>query len=294
MPLQSKTLYGIIAVLVAVLVISSTLTVYYYSQYNQTLSSNSNLQSELQSATSKYSTLASKYNGVASSYNSAEASYNGSVSSFEKLASVYNSTSDSFLSVSNEFNMTFSLLVSAVSVLNTSDSAYVNSSKVLTQLWTQYVMVEGQYNQISTSFKTILSSFEADNNVTVQENIQPVSLSLLSSNILLNFGNGTSIWYNDTSIEPQWNLYVTTLFITSGNVNATYYPEYAEHLVTGIDGVLNNNTASDYWSIWTYNATSSWQMAQVGADLLPMYNGSVYGWAYCGPGVRLNPSCAAP
>ncbi len=101
-----------------------------------------------------------------------------------------------------------------------------------------------------------------------------------SSHILIDFGNGTRIWYNDTKFQPGWNLYVATQVITNGHINATYYPQYAAHFVTAIYNVAN--TKSEYWLLWTHNATASWQMAQVGADQLQVYNGSVYAWTYCG------------
>ncbi len=285
MPMQSRILYGIISLLVALLVISSTLTVYYYTVYNQASANSSKVESELASATTKYSSLASEYDGLIFTYN-------GSVTSFENLASVYNSTSASFLSVSNVFNQTFTLLVSAVSVLNTSDSAYINASQTLTQLWSQYLAITNQYKQLSSNFEAILSSFENKNNVNLHENIQPVPLTLLTSNILLDFGNGTNVWFNDTAVQPQWNLYIATLVITHGNMNASYYPQYGEHLVTGIDGV--QDTSNDYWLIWSYNSTASWQSPLVGADELPMYNGSIYAWTYCGPDESANPNCSAP
>ncbi len=101
-----------------------------------------------------------------------------------------------------------------------------------------------------------------------------------SSHILIDFGNGTRTWYNDTKFQPGWNLYVATEIVTNGHVNATYYPQYASHFVTAIYNVAN--TQSEYWLLWTYNATASWQMAQVGADQLQVNNGSVYAWTYCG------------
>lgn len=106
------------------------------------------------------------------------------------------------------------------------------------------------------------------------------------SNILTDYGNGTKTWHNDTKVEPGWNLYVTTQVITSGHVNATYYPQYGSHFVTAIYNLAN--TKDRYWLLWTYNATASWQMAQAGPDQLPMYNGSVYAWTYCGA------DCAKP
>ncbi len=271
---QKKTLYGIMAIMVALLVISSSLTLYYYYEYQQTSLNNNKTVSELQSATSKYSSLASNYNTILSTYN-------GSISSFEQLASAYNLTSANFLSVSKEFNVTFSLLANAVSELNTSEPAYVNASKMLSQLWIEYLTIANQYKELTSNFETILASFEGTNNVTLSEKIQPVSVSLLTSDILIDFGNGTYDWFNNTSVQPGWNFYVATLVVTGGNVNATWYPQYSEHFITGIDGVLNNNAQNEYWFLWTYNATSSWQVAQVGADQLMMYNGSVYAWTYC-------------
>ena len=99
-----------------------------------------------------------------------------------------------------------------------------------------------------------------------------------SSHFLIGFGNGTSLWFNDTRFQPGLNVYVATQIITNGHINSTYYPEYSSHLVTAIYDLANQG--NDYWGLWSYNATSSWQMAQVGADLLPLYNGSVFAWTY--------------
>jgi hypothetical protein len=108
------------------------------------------------------------------------------------------------------------------------------------------------------------------------------------SNVLFEFGNGTKLWFNNTRVPIGWNVYNVTLYLTHGNINATYYPKYGEHFVTGIEGV--QNTASKFWFLWTYNSTSSWQIAQVGADQLTIYNGSTYAWTFCGE----NPATYAP
>ncbi|MBI3859809.1 MAG: hypothetical protein HY296_06210 [Thaumarchaeota archaeon] len=101
-----------------------------------------------------------------------------------------------------------------------------------------------------------------------------------SSALFIDYGNGTKIWYNNTKIEPGWNLYVLTQIITNGHMNATYYPQYGSHFVTAIYNIAN--TRNEYWLLWTYNSTSSWRMAQVGPDQLQIYNGSVYAWSFCG------------
>lgn len=130
-----------------------------------------------------------------------------------------------------------------------------------------------QYNQAESENRTYVNQLK-------QLNVKYLS------DILIDYGNGTKTWYNNTQVDPDWNLYVVTQIITSGHVNATYYPQYDSHFVTAIYNVAN--TKSDYWLLWTYNSTAAWQMAQVGADQLMMYNDSVYAWTYCGA------NCARP
>ncbi len=111
-------------------------------------------------------------------------------------------------------------------------------------------------------------------------------------NILVDFGNGTSTWYNDTSLAPGSNLYTATVLIMNGNVNASYDAQYQEHFVNGIGGIQNTN--SEFWFLWTYqqsNSTAPWQMAQVGADDLPITNGVIYAWTFCGVNSDYNPTC---
>ena len=108
-------------------------------------------------------------------------------------------------------------------------------------------------------------------------------------NILIDYDNGTYTWNNDTSLLPGSNMYTATVLIMNGNVNASYNAEFGEHLVTGIGGVENTNT--QFWWLWTYNATSSWQIASLGADLIQITNGAVYAWTFCGMDNLGNPTC---
>ena len=112
------------------------------------------------------------------------------------------------------------------------------------------------------------------------------------TNVLIDYGNGTHTWYNDTMIQPGSNLYAATVSVTDGNVNATCC-EFGAHFVTGIGGVQNTN--SEFWFLWAYdqsNATSPWQMAQVGADQITVLNGSVFAWTFCGMTSTYEPNCS--
>lgn len=171
---------------------------------------------------------------------------------YSKLASNYNQS----LSLDNQ---TLSLLVGAISIVNTSLPAYQQASAELSQLWSEYLA------------------------------LKPAPGSVYAADILFDFGNGTRIWYNDTSVQPGWNMYTETVVLTHGNLQAQWYPSFQEHLVSGIDGVTS--TANKSWFLWTFNSTSSWQEAQVGADDLTVYNGSVFAWTFCPVSSSYAPEC---
>ncbi len=296
------------------------LGLYYYYEYSQVSQSNTNLTNELQSASEKYNVTASQYNRLAANFSTLSqnydellASYNGSTSSFGQVVLIYNQSvlqfnllSKSFLSLTTQYNVTISLLTSAVAQLNTSEAAYGNASRMLTSLWQNYTdlianykSLVQNYTEIFSEFKTALASFSEETNITIspssfQEPVTPISTSLLTSNIVFDFGNGTHVWVNNTSIQPGWNLFVATLVVTNGNIQATWYPQYSEHFVTAVDGVQATQTKS--WFVWYFNATSStWVSPAAGADQLMMYNGSSYAWTLCGySSETFLPTCTPP
>jgi hypothetical protein len=186
------------------------------------------------------------------SKNTYESELTTAMSQYNKLAANYNSS----LSLYNE---TFSLLTKVVAVVNTSLPIYQQASSELSQLWSQYL------------------------------SLKPASSSLYTADILIAFGNGTQRWYNCTEVQPGWNMYTETVVLSHGDMQAQWYPQYQEHLVTGIDGVSNSKTMD--WFLWTHNSTASWQIPPVGADDLPVYNGSVFAWTYCGETPAYAPTC---
>lgn len=135
-----------------------------------------------------------------------------------------------------------------------------------------------EYDGAQSSASTYLSELKS---------VQPTQ----TPDILLDFGNGTLAWHNNTQVQTGSNVYVTTVIDAGGVVNATWYVQYNEHLVTGIDNV--QNTQQQSWFLWTYNKTASWQLAQVGADELVASTGSVFAWTYCNfNATTYAPSCS--
>jgi hypothetical protein len=213
--MSPKTVYGVVAVLLACLVITSTFGLYYYNQFGQESQMERHYVSDLADAAAQNSRLASRYDSAVSLY-----------------------------------NQTLALLAGTVGVVNTSLPIYAQASSQLSGLWNGYLK------------------------------LKPQSASVYSADILFNFGNGTRHWYNNTEVQPGWNLYTATVVLTGGDMQATWYPAFGEHLVNSIGGVAGTETS--YWLVWSYNSTALWQQASVGADLLPVYNGSVFAWTFCG------------
>jgi hypothetical protein len=170
---------------------------------------------------------------------------------YHGLAADYNSS----LSLDNR---TLSLLAGTIAVVNTSLPIYKQASSELSQIWGQYL------------------------------ELKPASSSLFTADVLFDFGNGTRTWFNDTQVQPGWNAYTETVVLTHGDVQAQWYPEYQEHLVSGIYGL--QNTQSKSWFLWTFNATS-WQLASLGADDVQVANGSVLAWTFCGVTAAYAPEC---
>ncbi len=176
--------------------------------------------------------------------------------------SKYNSVVGGFDSSLSDYNATLSVLAQAVSNLNTSSSAYLNASRELPSLW-------GEYLALARS--------------------QKASVSVYSVDMLVDYGNGTESWYNDTAVQPGWNAYEATLVLLDNRIQATWYPAYQEHFVNGLNGVPGTSTTS--WFLWLYS-DGSWQTASSGPDPIRALNGTVLAWTLCGYDQNFNPTCA--
>jgi len=228
--MQNRTFYGIVVVLVATLLIVSTLAASYYSQDEQVVSQNQSYLKELGTALASYRSLSGSFNSSLSDY-----------------------------------NMTLSLLATAVANLNTSTPAYANASATLNSLWKSY---------------QALSASEGRRTLVYQVDI------------LVDYGNGTRRWNNSTQVQPGWNGYVDTLVAFNGRVQATWYPNYGEHIVTGLQGI--SDTKSQDWFLLTYNRTAAWQVAQVGVDEIPIANDTSFAWLFCPANANFLPTCPLP
>lgn len=172
---------------------------------------------------------------------------------------------DSLLSLYNyslsDYNQTLSLLADAVANLNTSTPAYGAAAADLGSLWSSYQTLANGGGHRALVYNV---------------------------RMLVDYGNGTRRWYNDSTAQPGWNGYVVSLVLLDGKVDAIWYPQYGEHLVTGINGV--NQTSSESWFVWEF-ANGGWAPSATGSDQLQIVNGTVFAWTLCGYDASFNPTC---
>jgi len=185
-------------------------------------------------------------------YQQATQSKNTYVSELTTETSRYNSLASGYNSSLSLDNATLALLVGTTAVINTSLPMYQQASTSLSQLWSKYL------------------------------SLKPARSSLYESSILLEFGNGTKVWFNNTLVQPGWNMYTELVVLTHGNLQAQWYPQFGEHLA---------GSPTTSWFVWTFNSTAAWQPAPVGADLLPVYNGSVFAVTLCAETPTYGPAC---
>jgi hypothetical protein len=162
-----------------------------------------------------------------------------------------------------EYNTTLVYLAQAVSNMNTSTRAYQNASRELPLLWNEYLTLAKAGRQ---------------------------AVSTYSVDMLVNYGNGSRIWYNGTAVQPGWNLYTTMLVTLHNRVQATWYSTLGggEDFVNSINGVPYSTTTS--WFLWTRSG-GSWQVASTGVNLIPAYNGTTFAWTLCGYDKNFQPTC---
>lgn len=104
----------------------------------------------------------------------------------------------------------------------------------------------------------------------------------ISVSTLINYGNSTRIWYNESDVTTGSSFYDLTFKIARGNVAAIYYSSLNAHFITGINGVTSDGSGSNCnycWGIWIYCTKDiAWMYSILGADLIKLRNDDVLAW----------------
>lgn len=119
-----------------------------------------------------------------------------------------------------------------------------------------------------------------------------------SVNVLLNYGNGTLVWYNQTSVPSSSNFFNVTELITKGNLGAFFFASFGSHFVYSINGVgcpASNIFCDQAWGLWTLDGIC-WDLAFTGVDMIPVTQTTTIAWyltpaATSGENPPIGPNC---
>jgi hypothetical protein len=103
----------------------------------------------------------------------------------------------------------------------------------------------------------------------------------LNVNTLINYGNGSSVWYNKTDVPIGSNFY--NLTVRLANVQSEFYSgSLNEHEIQVINGFpANPGSSALYWSLWEFcKVDRAWEYAPVGADDILLNNGDILSWYF--------------
>ena len=210
---------GIIVLLVALLLVTSSLAALYYGRYQEQTSETNSYVKELQGALAEKNQLSSSYG-----------------SSLEG------------------FNRTISLLANALSNLNTSAPAYLEGSQALGTLWNQYLALASKGGTGPTRYSASML-LEFGNGTTrsfTGEMMQPGWNAYMATLIILN-GSVQATWYPVfqehyvTAIEGISGGRTTAWFVWS--LNGTHWQEAP----TGADAIQVYNGTTFAWTLCSYD-----------------------------------------
>ncbi len=97
----------------------------------------------------------------------------------------------------------------------------------------------------------------------------------IAVNILIDYGNGTMTWHNNTLVPFGSNFFTATITIAELNYTKGKYGIF----VTAINGVGGDPNHFWIWYIWN-STTKSWDWGPVACDAYILHNGDILSWVY--------------
>lgn len=211
--------YGVVALLLALLVISSSVALLYYGQYQGQVAMNQNRVSELDAALASYRSLQGSYN----------------------------------LSL-GDLRTTLSLLSDAVGNLNTSTPAYINASRDLSSLWSSYqrlASVGGWKAQVYSA--SVLIDFGNGTRSWYNKTSALPGWDAYVMTVVLLGGNVQAAWY------PQYGEHFVTGVdgVEQTSTESWFVWEFGPGgwtaAQTGADAIQVNNGTIIAWALCTYD-----------------------------------------
>lgn len=90
--------------------------------------------------------------------------------------------------------------------------------------------------------------------------------------VMIDYGNDTIVWYNDTRIQIGANVLDATIVACDTEYQTSDFGAF----VTMVNGVEQDTSHFWLWSIYL----DEWTIGTVGADQYKIHDGDIIGWTY--------------
>jgi len=95
--------------------------------------------------------------------------------------------------------------------------------------------------------------------------------------ILVDYGNGSKVWYNDTTINNGDNLFKAMMKVLKVTYTTYQYGVFIE----SINNVRNDPSKNMYWIWWRWDSEKKiWVLGSMSCDKYIPVNGEVFAWKY--------------
>jgi len=95
--------------------------------------------------------------------------------------------------------------------------------------------------------------------------------------ILIDYGNGSKVWYNDTTINNGDNLFKAMMKVLKVTYTTYQYGVFIE----SINNVHNDPSKNMYWMWWRWDSEKKiWVLGSMSCDKYIPVNGEVFAWKY--------------
>jgi hypothetical protein len=270
---EKRTFVFLILATIVWAFLASAFAGYYYLQYRNNTEQLDAAQNSLNKFASNYSQAANKYDLLLSEY----ASLHGNYSYF--IGSNY-----------APLMLPLRSLIANLDKNYTSLFAQEDMNQSYNQLLSDYAALLQKGNVTREDFGSLLSEYYDLFNLSALRELGLLisQATALSVNVVIDYGNGTLEWHNQTKVTAGYTLFRLTQ--ENAVIKSSYfaYMEPGHIRIDSINGkatIVNYTNPSYSWGyswIWYYwnDSEQKWVSGPVGCDAWLLKNGGVYKWNY--------------
>lgn len=125
---------------------------------------------------------------------------------------------------------------------------------------------------------TLAASYFYYKFTTYREVLEGLKGKLIQVSLLIDYGNGTKVWHNNTLTFLGSSLFNLTSDLSTVSYSTGEYGVF----VDSIGGLPNDPNASKYWIFWIWDPEKGeWTVGEVSSDRQMLVDRGVYAWKYC-------------